>query len=500
MKDMLFINKYPRTLLFILLVISLSIATTTGANGQMRSPVVAGQFYPNDPIQLAADIEQYLKDARVVSIEGEIMGLVAPHAGYQYSAAIAATAYRQVIGKTFDIVVILAPSHRDAFRGATIYPGQAYETPLGSAKIDVSLAKKLVDSCDHVHFSEYGHRGEHALEVQLPFVQSIFPSAKIVPIVLGIVDWLACERIGGALAAILENKKALIVASTDLYHGESYGDCTKICGRTLSAMTDLQPKKFYQGLDAGTLQACGGNAVVVLQIAAQKHGADAAKLLARTNSNDVTGTKGGYVVGYGAVAVYRTVASGRIEYLPLDIKNQKVLIQSARSAIEHYMKHQTIFTSEATNDVQQENRGVFVTITKDGRLRGCIGYHESNVPLHQLVPQMAVAAAFNDPRFPPLRPDELDDIKIKVSVYLTNVYKIDSLDEFEMGVHGIIMRKGRRAATFLPEVPIEAGWSSVEEEMANLCQKAGLPLDAWTKDADFWLYRTQVFDESILNH
>ncbi|MGQ9854733.1 MAG: AmmeMemoRadiSam system protein A, partial [Candidatus Oleimicrobiaceae bacterium] len=148
-----------------------------------------------------------------------------------------------------------------------------------------------------------------------------------------------------------------------------------------------------------------------------------------------------------------------------------------------------------TQEVMKERRGVFVTITKHGELRGCIGHHESDVPLYKLVPQMAVASAFQDPRFPPLRKSELGEIKIKVSVYLTNVYQIDNLDHFVMGRHGIIMYKDGRGATFLPEVPVEAGWKTKEEELRNLCLKAGLPPDAWKQGATFYLYETQVFEE-----
>jgi AmmeMemoRadiSam system protein A len=239
-----------------------------------------------------------------------------------------------------------------------------------------------------------------------------------------------------------------------------------------------------------------------MQIAAQKRGADAANLISRTNSNDVIGQRGGYVVGYGAVAVYQKNAqktsSGKIEFAPLDRRNQIELIKMARNAIEQYLEKQTIPEFQATNDFQLEQRGVFVTITKNGQLRGCIGHHESNVPLYKLVPHLAVAAAFGDPRFPPLHAEELDKIKIKISVYLTNVYQIASLDEFEMGVHGIILQKDGRAATFLPEVPLEAGWKTIDEEMVSLCQKAGLPNNAWKNGAEFWVYRTQVFDETVL--
>ncbi|MBN1559247.1 AmmeMemoRadiSam system protein B [candidate division KSB1 bacterium] len=485
---------------FVCILIGFSFIPVFCASSQVRRPVVAGQFYPNDPIQLASDIEQKLKSAAVRVIEGDIVGLVAPHAGYQYSAAIAAAAYKQVIGKKYDVIVIIAPSHHDSFRGATIYPGRAYETPLGAAAIDVSLARELVDLCDQVHFSEYGHRAEHAIEVQVPFLQFIFPQTKIIPIVMGYVDWSACESIGRSLARVLENKSALIVASTDLYHGESYDDCVQLGDQTLAAIVALQPKNLYQGLQSGSSQACGGGPVVVMQIAAQQRGANATELLAKTNSNDVIGQKGGYVVGYGAVAVYRSIESGRIDFAPLNIDDQRVLVGLARTAIVHYIEKGAILETAPANDVQRQKRGVFVTITKNGLLRGCIGHHESDMPLYQLVPHMAVAAAFDDPRFPPLAADELDDIKIKVSVYLTNVYKIASLAEFEMGVHGIIMRKGTHGATFLPEVPVEAGWRTVDEEMANLCRKAGLPSSAWKQGAEFWLYRTQVFDENILIH
>ena len=127
-------------------------------------------------------------------------------------------------------------------------------------------------------------------------------------------------------------------------------------------------------------------------------------------------------------------------------------------------------------------------------LRGCIGYHGNDIPLYQLVPDRAVSAAFRDSRFPPLSMEELDRIEIKVSVYLSNVYRIESLDEFELGQHGIILRKGDRGATFLPEVPIEAGWDK-EEEMEQLCRKAGLPRGAWRENAELYVYATQVFGE-----
>jgi len=466
----------------------------------IRPAAVAGAFYPDNPQTLQGELKKLLAASEKTAIPGKIIGLVVPHAGYAYSAATAAAGYKQVAGQNYDLVVVIAPSHRDPFFGATIYPGTGYQTPLGTIQIDQAVAKQLVNSCNAVKLSELGHRAEHAVEVQLPFVQSLFPNSKILPIVIGGYDWPTCEAIGKALAQVLQGKQALLIASSDLYHGNSYNECKSTDNITLAAVTQLKPKVLCGGLLKEEYQACGGGPIAVMQVAAQALGANNAKLIARTNSGDVMGQKDGYIVGYGAVAVFAQgePQSERIEFQPLDINVQKEFLRMARQAITEYLKSGKIPRFEPTCAMMKEKRGVFVTLTENGELRGCIGYHENDRPLYELVPNRAIAAAFEDPRFAPLRAEELRHVKIKISVYLTNVYKIDSLDEFEMGKHGIIMMKNGRGATYLPEVPAEAGWRTVEEEMQSLCMKAGLPNNAWRSGAEFWVYRTQVFDESIL--
>ncbi len=468
--------------------------------GDIRKPAVAGAFYPKDPDVLRADVQKYLDNAKAKPVNGKIIGIQVPHAGYQFSAQTAAYAYRQVAKQKYDLVVVIAPSHHDPFYGATLYPGDGYATPLGTLYIDKGTAQRLTNDCDVVKFSVLGHRAEHAVEVELPFVQILFPDVKILPVVIGGYDWPMCEKIGKALAKVVAGKKVLLIASSDLYHGYSYETCKKVSAATLAAATDLNPKKLCEGLLQEKYSACGGGPIVVMETAAKLLGANKAKLLAHTNSGDVTGKREGYIVGYGAVAVYNAnnKAEDHVEYEPLPLDVQKEFLRMARSSIEQYLLKRKLPRFKPTCDAMKEKRGVFVTITENGMLRGCIGHHESDEPLYRLVPQMALAAAFQDPRFPPLDKSELKKIKIKVSVYLTNVYKIKSLDEFKMGEEGIIMRKNGHAATYLPEVPTEAGWMSVEEEMKSLCRKAGLPRDAWKKGAEFWVYRTQVFDESIL--
>lgn len=467
---------------------------------RVRPAAVAGTFYPTDPQALRAEVNKDLAAAEKVAIDGRILGMLVPHAGYAYSAPTAACGYKQILGQKYDLIVVLAPSHREPFWGATIYPGSAYQTPLGRTEIDQTTAANLASSCDAVKLSETGHGAEHAVEVQLPFLQTLLPNTKILPIVVGGYDWLICEKIGKALAQAVKGRQALLVASSDLCHGESYDQCKETDRLTLEAITQFKPQQLCQGLLREEYQACGGGPIVIMQVAAQALGANRAKLIARTNSNDVTGQKGGYVVGYGSVAIYAQESrqSERIEFQPLDLATQKDLLRMARQAITGYLNSKTIPRFEPTAEVMNEKRGVFVTLTEDGVLRGCIGYHENDRPLYQLVPDRAIAAAFEDPRFAPLRPNELDKIKIKISVYMTNVYRIAGLDEFEMGKHGIIMMKNGRGATYLPEVPLEAGWKSVEEEMESLCMKAGLSTDAWRSGAAFWVYKTQVFDENGL--
>ncbi|MBN2356769.1 AmmeMemoRadiSam system protein B [candidate division KSB1 bacterium] len=491
------------TVIFLVLLLTIACrkdeALSQSQKAVVRKPVVAGQFYPARAGELRQEIEGMLDRAPAVSAGGKIIALSVPHAGYAYSGPTAAAAYKQVAGQAIELVVVLAPSHRDYVRGGSLFQGDAYETPLGKMMVDKALARKLTQSCEHFQFSSLGHGMEHSLEVQLPFIQTLFPQAKLLPIIIGSFDWPGCHKMGMALAKVLQDKKALLVASTDLYHGYSYETCKRSDEATLKAMLALQPQALCEGFLRESLQACGAGPVVIVQVAARELGADKATLISRTNSNDVTGEKGGYVVGYGSIAYSNSDGSGRKTFQPLEKNVQKELLRMARKSIEHYLKTRTRLSFQPTHEVMKEKRGVFVTITEGGMLRGCIGYHESDRPLYELVPDRAIAAAFEDPRFPPLRPDELDKILIKISVYLTNVYRINDIGEFEMGKHGIIIVKGGRGATYLPEVPQEAGWRTVEEEMESLCQKAGLPSGAWRDGAEFYVYRTQVFDEKMLN-
>ena len=185
----------------------------------------------------------------------------------------------------------------------------------------------------------------------------------------------------------------------------------------------------------------------------------------------------------------------KMEFKPLNKSAQEELLSIARSSITSYVLDGKIPLFEAKVPALTEKRGVFVTITERGVLRGCIGQHESDTPLYQLTAQMAVAAACNDPRFPPVTTEEeLGEIKIKISVYLMPPTKITDISELEIGRDGIIIKKGGASATYLPEVALEQGWDR-EETLSNLCLKAGLPPDAWQEGVELSIYRTQMLEE-----
>jgi hypothetical protein len=301
-----------------------------------------------------------------------------------------------------------------------------------------------------------------------------------------------------------DRQDVVIMASSDMSHYPAYDEAKRYDHEMLEAVQSFDVERVLRtderimkaGVPNLSCTCCGLEAVVIALMAARRMGADEVEILRYGNSGDTPLGDRNKVVGYGAVAMYaqNRTDDRRMEYAPLDDQAQSVLLRMARQAIETYVSTGQTPVFKPDLPVFSEKRGVFVTITIDDMLRGCIGYHGNDIPLYQLVPDRAIAAAVKDGRFPPVSADELDLIKIKVSVYLSNVYRIHSVDEFELGRHGIILRKGERGATFLPEVPVEAGWTK-DEEMEHLCRKAGLPAGAWKEGAELYVYKTQVFGE-----
>jgi AmmeMemoRadiSam system protein B/AmmeMemoRadiSam system protein A len=478
----------------------------------VRPPAVAGQFYPADPAALGEAIEGFMRDAVPARVAGPV-AIVVPHAGYVYSGQIAADAYRQAQSTPVDTVVILGTNHTSAaFRRVSVYDGAAYRTPLGVARVDRDLAAALVKEGGGV-FDATLHAREHSVEVQVPFVQYLFPSAAIVPVVVGSAEPEACRRFGRALAALAEGRRLLIVASSDLSHYPAKRVAADVDRRTLEAIASLNPEALAElearasaGLRGVDTCACGEGPIRVAMEAARALGALRGTVVSYANSGDSAFGDPDRVVGYGAVAFSRGEAGADLRALQpvavdatgaLDDADKKVLLRLVRETITRFLRTETVPLPRGNSPRLLRESGAFVTLKSHGRLRGCIGRIQPAGPLIQLIGTLALESAFRDSRFKPVGAGEIRNIEIEVSV-LTPPANVPRPEAIQPGRDGVVLRVGDRSAVFLPQVAAEQGWTR-SEMLDNLAVKAGLPANAWRdKRAVFQTFRADVFDESLL--
>ena len=465
-------------LLFILICVALTTGQARGEPGaRIRKPIVAGMFYPSDSHELQDMIQGYMGNVGKTSIDGSVVALISPHAGYMYSGQVAAHAYKLVKGMTFDDVIVIGPSHRVDFLGASIYDGDGYETPLGIVPIDRELSGKISQQSKIIEYIPQAHAREHSLEVQIPFLQSVLKGFSLVPMVMG-PSWNieVCRQLNRAIIGSIEGKRVLIIASTDLTHSYNYQQVVAQDKRLAHRVGQFDIIGLEEDLREGRCQACGGGPMLVTMMAARGLGAQRAKVLTLTNSGDVTGRKspGNYVVGYMAAVLYQGPEKSEGSFTD---DEKRLLHRIVYRSIEEVARGNPLPAFTAQSPALMENRGAFVTLKKHGRLRGCIGHIKGVKPLFQLVGEMAVAAAFHDPRFRPITEGELSELEIEISV-LTPMRPIEDVEKIEVGKHGILIERGFQSGLLLPQVAVENGWDR-ETFLEHTCLKAGLPRDAW---------------------
>jgi AmmeMemoRadiSam system protein B len=271
----------------------------------VRPAAVAGSFYPEHPDVLTNELEQLFQGAHSHELEGELVGLIVPHAGYQYSGQTAAEGYKLIHRDEFPAVVIVAPSHREYFRGISVYPGVAYRTPLGDVPVDADLRTALVAIAPEIRISDVGHGGEHAVEVQLPFLQRTLGRFMLLPVVMGDQSPALCHVLAQALANVLEGKKALLLASSDLSHYHPSEIARRLDSMVIGSVGAFDSDALLRDLEHRAVEACGGGPMVAVMEAAKRLGANRAHILAHCNSGDVTGNHDA-VVGYLSAAFTRT--------------------------------------------------------------------------------------------------------------------------------------------------------------------------------------------------
>ncbi len=461
---------------------------------------VAGQFYPGDPGELKSLIARYLKEAPVPSRKGVPGALISPHAGYIYSGPVAACGFKALDGFKPRTVIILAPSHYSYFEGAAIIKKGFFETPLGRVTIDSELAEKLISLTPLVKELPAAFEKEHSLEVQLPFLQYTMKDSVIVPVIMGNMEFKECAEFARALADLFVPGKMLIVASSDMSHYHPYDEAKGIDAQAVQFIKAMNTEGLSRALGTKKCELCGAGPVMTTMLAMKKLSFQP-EILRYANSGDTAGSRE-KVVGYTSVLFWKEKNKKEAHSMKdrdfLNSEDRKTLLAMARKTLEDYLKSGTkpeFFKDTPVPENLKKEAGMFVTLRKGGDLRGCIGYIIGREPLYLAVSELAISSATRDPRFPPVKYDDLKGIHIEISV-MSPLKRVQSADEIELGKHGVYVKKGYYSGIFLPQVATEMGWDK-ETFLRNLCAgKAGLPQDAWKdRETELNVFTADIFEE-----
>lgn len=466
---------------------------------EVRQPAWAGSFYPADPVALSAAIDAYGKLATVTSLAlpdpALLRAVVMPHAGYQYSGETAAHVGRILKPGAFKKVMLLGPDHRVGFKNASVSAANYYQTPLGMVPVHHD-AEVLLGNPQLFRTVAASDREEHSLEVLLPFLQRYLGDFALVPVVLGDINPAA---IALALAPLIDSK-TLLVVSSDLSHYLPYDQAAIMDNHTIGQIISFDSA----ALATTANNACGRNGLLVLLELARRQNWQPV-LLHYSNSGDTAGTRD-RVVGYAALAFYEAEDKKTMqEQGQLGPEQGQNLVKLARQTISERLGRPVEqaaaekLAGELAAPAYREKRGVFVTLHKEGRLRGCIGSLTGHRPIAEGIREHALNAAFNDHRFRPVTVDELAALDIEVSI-LSEPLPLSYRDGADLpirlrpGVDGVIIRLGGASATFLPQV-----WEQLpdpEAFLTHLCQKAGLSAQEWRQGRlEVLTYQVRYFAE-----
>jgi AmmeMemoRadiSam system protein B/AmmeMemoRadiSam system protein A len=500
-----------KTVSIILITLILPLMNIFGQGaGRDRQPAVAGSFYPSESNRLMSDLAGYFASCKKPLPDVSVRAIIVPHAGYIYSGHTAAAGFSAIPAEAiYDNIFLIGVSHRYAFEGAAVFSSGNMVTPFGTLQVNRELGEKLKSTNKWFIEKDEAHGPEHSLEVELPFIQYHFRNIpRVVPILIGTHSISVLKAIASGLQPWF-NESNLFVISSDFSHYPSYDDARRIDKLSSDAIVKGDPEVFLKtiksiessGTDNLATAMCGWSAGLVLLYLAEKSEGVVIRNVDYTNSGDSSHGDRDEVVGYNAIVVEskpaaktRPVAE---EAFTLSADERATLLAIAREAISARLegtKAAPVSPSKLTPRLR-EPLGAFVTITKDGNLRGCIGRFTSPDPLWEVIGDMALEAAFGDPRFPVLTKAEYPSIHIEISV-LGPMKRINNISEIKTGKHGIYLKKGFSSGTLLPQVAAERGWNT--EQFLGYCarDKAGIGWDGWKdKDTEIFVYEAYVFSE-----
>lgn len=477
---------------------------TEGDPSLVRRPAVAGSFYPSDPAALRSQLAGLFRSLGNSRAIKNIAALIVPHAGYVFSGEVAASAYARLDpDKTYDHIFVIGTCHHAWLNGASIYNRGNYSTPLGVVAVDTALADRLIRSYRFFEYRPEAHAKEHSIEVQLPFLQyRLKHEFRIVPIVIGAPAPAVCRKIAGALKPYF-NERNLFVISSDFSHYPDYAGALDADQTTGDAIKSNSAENFLKAISENeskqipglATSACGQGAILTLLYLSAETPGMKVNHIKYMNSGDTRYGDKYRVVGYHSFVFTRDTGAPAFS---LSREEKVQLLELARDAIESRLQNKSLPVVDTSGfpKTLKAPCGAFVTLNKNGRLRGCIGRFSATEPLYQVIQKMAVAAAFQDYRFDPVQQGEMESIDVEISV-LSPLKQITGIDEFELGKQGIYMVKGNRSGTFLPQVAAQTGWS--KDEFLGHCarDKAGIGWDGW-KDAELYTYEALVFGEKEL--
>ncbi|KMQ50120.1 AMMECR1 domain protein [Chitinispirillum alkaliphilum] len=460
-------------------------------NESVRKANFAGKFYSSESLDLRREVEGYLQGQENKDLPVRL--LISPHAGYIFSAPVAAKGFA-LLDKQISRVVLLGPSHYKVFTGIHVSTASFYETPLGRVAVDKESVEQLRDNPIVVDASD-AERLEHSLEVQLPFLQTKLEQFSIVPIIMGKVSE---RRVAEMLLSFLDDK-TIIIASSDLSHFMEHSAARYTDDNSIETIIKNRKDGFIDG--------CGESAIRVVMHLAQLQKLKPELLDARTSYETNPRYGSSRVVGYASIIYVDHNQQENCERCEkrtdqlhsdfLDSQTKHQLLKLARNSIESAVKKTEFAFTAQNSEILNRKSGCFITLTKAGNLRGCIGCIEPVKPLFTSVKEYAVKAAMQDPRFPSLCAQELTDVEIEISV-LTPLREVkfttseELLEQIEVGVDGVVLKKGFNEATFLPQV-----WKQLpdkEKFLTQLSLKGNMGSDGW-KDAEVWVYNVVHFQE-----
>jgi len=476
------------------------------AKSVLRSSI-AGRWYTADTKTLKGQIAGLFEQAVVEPIDN-VIALILPHAGYQYSGQTAVLGLKTT-DKKYKRIIVIGPSHGIPMEETLSVPRVThYETPLGQTPLDVEFIDRLLEY-SLFHNVPQAHQYEHSVQIELPLLQYARDDFMFVPIVAGTCSPKTISKAGAILRGLVDDETLVIASSDFVHYGPNYGyvpfrenipeELKKVDMGAYEQIASLDYKAFLEYKSRTGATICGYVPIAILLSMLDKTAE--AKLIKYTTSGELTG-------GFTNSVSYLSVAfSGRWENLPrvepqhnnpglTKEDKEKLLVLARRSLVHFLQKRQIPEPSEIGITISEEMkppRAAFVTFKKNAHLRGCIGDIFPRQPLYKSVITNAINAGINDRRFAQVTEAEFNNITIEISA-LTVPEPVSSAKDIKIGIDGVVLNKEGRMAVFLPQVASEQGWD-LNTTLTQLSLKAGLPANAWKKGANFLVFQADVFGE-----